>query len=258
MSAPRGLTRLSLTNFLQSKKSRDLYAKFTISLLQFLERNCRDVFAQILYILDEDPVITYYLIFEPYKKDGEFIISDTYLFQPDTKDDDSSDEEEIGTDKQPKILKGVTFWDWVPYKPSNERKGTASKEYVEYIKKITPKKVPKTNKLQSSTLNDSDDPISMIEKIQECYSKVLKHEKVNLPYSVEQKMWQDEFRFFMKYAMKNKQSIFDVIPNYIGDSYKNEIELLNIDKYNQSLSTTERFDAIKNFVESDCYLYLLR
>lgn len=58
------------------------YLAKCVSLLNFLEKQYRRVLYSVLAFLDFDPFTTFYILIEPYKTVGEYLISDEILFGP--------------------------------------------------------------------------------------------------------------------------------------------------------------------------------
>jgi hypothetical protein len=55
------------------------YLAVVLKLLQYLDENHHDQFIKVKPILDIDPIITFYILIEPYKTEKEYILSDTIL-----------------------------------------------------------------------------------------------------------------------------------------------------------------------------------
>jgi hypothetical protein len=56
------------------------YLAKVVSLLNYLKVSQPDLFAKVLPVIDYDPVVTFYLLLEPYKTSGEFLIPNAALF----------------------------------------------------------------------------------------------------------------------------------------------------------------------------------
>jgi hypothetical protein len=60
----------------------DPYLAKSVSLLNFLKVTHPDVFTAVLPMVDYSPLVTFYLLLEPYKTQGTYIIPDVILFGP--------------------------------------------------------------------------------------------------------------------------------------------------------------------------------
>jgi hypothetical protein len=61
-------------------RSHNPYLAKVVSLLNYLKAKAGDVLLKVMPVLDYDPVVTFYLLLEPYKTRGEHLIPDSLLF----------------------------------------------------------------------------------------------------------------------------------------------------------------------------------
>lgn len=64
-------------------RTHNPYLARVVSLLNFLSTKHSDILLAVLPVLDLDPAVSFYLLLEPYKTGGDYLIPDAVLFGPD-------------------------------------------------------------------------------------------------------------------------------------------------------------------------------
>lgn len=63
--------------------NRGIYLEQVVSLLGFLKRNHQDLYTCVLPLVDRDPTVSFYILVEPYKTSGPYLLPDAVLVGDD-------------------------------------------------------------------------------------------------------------------------------------------------------------------------------
>jgi len=243
------------------KKYNPYLAKM-VSLLNYLDHNHKSVLEKVVVFLDYDPLISFYLIVEPFKTKGELLIPDNILFGPNC-------------------------WNCVDCYTD------AVAEYLKFFNKMANTKptadMPRVFCLRSDLNNEintlrekyynNDNIFSAIEVFQKDYGNLVDNNKINnigpvLPKSSKdaltlyKKIWQDEFRFkissevyalYMQHEFNehNFITMFTTLhTQLVGNDYEKETMLTNIKELRDTVSKKSHALEYLVFVKSSDFLYL--
>lgn len=247
-----------------STHTNNPYLAFVLKLLSYLHDKRRDTYVRIKPILDIDPIITFYILLEPYKSEGAYLIPREEL----------SDE----------VLKHILD-------TANDYKD-ASDEY----KRFLAQRIEMPNvKIFSHTLevingvhiirNDLLNNVivkELLQRILDVYSGLEHSNCINgispiLPDSLFQhyntnhnkRLWQDEYRFLLGECIRslkiepdrhNKINIFNNIRNKLkgdvpGNNYSQELTIMNNTNYLLTACLKDRRKILQYFITSSDFLF---
>jgi hypothetical protein len=259
----------------------DTYIMAVLIILNHLKKYYNSDYIKLVPLFDIDPIITFYLIFEPYKKQRDCLISDDviddHVFMELSKVDSTEGTKLDGRD----LIKDY------------------NKHLSQQKDLLTDNKEISKKYLESSIFTNKSNLVKEITKIRENlmtnYNATINEEARNYYYTLEKencigniknvfpdnlhihykentnkKIWQDEFRFLSRayiYSMKNSKDIsekrnkFNILCNYIklsasGNDYEKELsimELLNMKKY---VTINDKVQITKCFIESTDFLFV--
>jgi len=256
-------------------KFRDPYMTKVTSLLSFLKAHHPEVLLSITPIVDVNFIITFYLLFEPYKKKGPFLISDEVLYGTE------------GWNEAVIKSNGVAEYnDFFNTLCSSDmaRVTSAAKDgefVVPYIFREPAVVTTEVNEIRKklARLNGTE---ALAQEVQDAYVKLIDNNTINdngpmFPDSTNtaigtgiKKLWQDEFRliFSEKFTHLAKTKIdpqwpvtFNTIIQHIriewpGNDYSAELRICNPARiHNLPVSMSESAEAVKAFIKSTDFLY---
>jgi hypothetical protein len=203
--------------------SSNPYLAKVASLLNFLRLDHSDLLRVVLPILDYDPVVSYYLLFEPYKTKGAHLISDAILFGPGG-------------------WNGAQIWE-----------GNAVDAFEGFLRMAQEGTMDHgavaaaVDKERQRLLGMN--PQSALREARGAYTRLADQNTIGgqgpvLPEGTRaalaggKKLWQDEFRFIIHEALQSVRQgpyssasfgsvVRDLRFKYCGDDYENELTLLN-------------------------------
>lgn len=273
---PRAMFAQTIEQFvrdeIQKIHNKNIYLPVTVLLLQkLLEPSHYHTFIKIKPILDVDPIITFYLILEPYKLSGEFLVSNDIfnnrLFE--------------------NILKiRTSIEDPVSIYRSIINKIIDEPAMVFHETRLI---IDNINILRNKLLNDTEarilpeEIISIYNTIEEKNEiKVIGNKAVNLtnvfPESLishyrnnhNKRLWQDEYRFIIGECLRTMKTepdasarlvVFNNICNTLklnlrGDDYSTELCIMNYAEYPLTSCVRDRVRMMQYFVNSPDFLYI--
>lgn len=250
--------------YLEDFPNKNTYVPVVVLLLQkLIEDKYYDTFLKIRPILDVDPIITFYLLVEPYKSTNYIIDSD--IFGPDLFNDIIKNRKTI----EDPVQTYRTILD-IPVN-NNCAIYTRTKELIEIV-----------NNLRNKLLNDVDARY-LPEEILNLYKKLIDENKIDtienvLPESLidhykanpYKRLWQDEYRFIigeylrtMKLEPERQErlKLFNDLRNNLhehlpGNDYLNELNIMNKSNYPLTTCIRERIKMMQYFVNSPDFLYV--
>ena len=247
-------------------RTRNPYLAAVVSLLRFLQAKAPDAFLAVLPILDYDPVISFYLLLEPYKAQGDLLLAEGLLFGDGAWNgtiaygDAVADYESIirsaagrtdavATDRQGAPCVPMVFRD-------RARVAAAVDKVRMAITALSPRQGADAVKQHYATLAGENRILDV--------SPVLP-DATNAALAGERKLWQDEFRFFVHAALEPLRQqyvsadfaalVHDLREVRPGNSYAKEISLLNTEDLKSSVAPNADMMLIKQFVKSTDFLY---
>jgi hypothetical protein len=244
------------------------YLSKVVSLLNFLKINEPLTFTNILPVIDYDPVICFYLLIEPYKTTGNYLLNDEILF-------------------------GSKGWNCI------DLYGDAVQEYKQIFDNVTNQNemltstqsgipaIPLAFKERQRVMSQIDitrqnitsiNPMKIANLVHEAYNLLVNKNTIQglepvLPdgtlvlFKDNRKLWQDEFRFVFSAAMYNLRSepydsrtftniIRDLRLSWPGNNYLKETKLTNIEDLKFNVSPRTELLLLIKFINSSDFLYM--
>lgn len=243
--------------------AKDPYLAKSVSLLDFLREKHPDIFQTVLPLIDWNPIITFYLLIEPYKTAGEHIIPDGILF---------GDGGWNGAE---------TFTDAVSeYKKIFESLRSADSQAYVFRDHASVVQAVDLIRQQVMSINDK---MSLVRLIKDHYNKLASNNSIGglTPIYPDntlallrngKKLWQDEFRFIVccltkqlyanaratpsKYSTQEWASLVRTLRNdYPGNNYEAEETMVKKLEMKSNVSPTEDFLMLQKFGNSTDFLY---
>ena len=231
------------------------YLGKVVSLLNFLKARAPETLATVLPLLDYDPVVCFYLLVEPYKSTGEFLIQDALLF---------GDGGWNGADAYGSAVK--EFEAFFAMKPAGD-----SQAYVFRDRAAAAAQIDKVRQSIGSTQSGRQGP----QLVQEAYAAFVSQNAVQgmgpiLPDATiralggAKKLWQDEFRFVVHAALEEMRAapystdtfasiVRDLRTRRQGNNYAAELELVDL---KSNVAPRDALLALMKFVNSTDFLYI--
>jgi hypothetical protein len=239
------------------------YLAIVLKLLKYLSTEHVEEYIKIKPILDIDPIITFYILFEPYKTNGDYLISGDILSE--------------------NVLKKVlTIGDFID----------AAADYKAYI----------NQQIQMDEVQIFSNPVSIINNVQvirgrllnevaprdlkakiiEIYNTFETNNRINgitpiLPKSLHmhyaanhnKRLWQDEYRFIVGECIRSmnaepdvstKINIFNNVCNTLklqipGNNYSKELTVMNEKEYELTVCLKDKIRIMQYFINSTDFLF---
>jgi hypothetical protein len=216
------------------------YLANVVSLLNFLKRRHTDLYKKALFMIDYEPITTFFLLMEPYKECGSYFIPDA-------------------------VLGG---WNGMIL-CSN-----ATEEYMGFFKEMGEESgaiISQADKARRRIMAISDAPqaLSALQSVYKIFEAQNSIEGYKLPAEAKPsteglKFWQDEFRFVAHVALQELRSqpftalAFREITDEFrhtraGNNYKNEVSVINC---NRSVNVRAERMFLLAFINSTALLYI--
>jgi len=251
---------------------RDPYLTKVTSLLSFLKSNHPELLALITPIVDANYIITFYLLFEPYKTKGDFLISDDVLYGSD------------GWNERRSVGNGVAeYQDFFVKLYSSDVASTVDKNgerVVPYIYRDPSYVTSEVNEIRRS-IESISGPQDLAQNVQDAYVTLIDDNTINgkgpmFPDDTRaafgtgiKKLWQDEFRLVFgeefKHLNINKKLPFNEgefnriiqrIRETPGNDYGKELKICNPARINAlPASLPESGAAVLAFIKSSDFFY---
>lgn len=242
----------------QGDKTYDPYLAKTVGLLDYLNKNHKDLLTKLIPIVDYSPIVTFYLLVEPYKLKPPYLIPDEVLFG------------EHGWNCV------VPFGDlsllWQTILNGFFGAGTA-KVFSDRAS------VAQQIDLARQSLIDDQKGIGTVSNVIGKYSSFMSSNSISglspiLPdgttalLSASKKLWQDEFRYILyssfqavKTGMRgDKEGAFDKVLEFVqiycpGNDYDKERRITNPNSFNVP-SPNGIYNELMCFINSTDFMYL--
>ncbi|CAB5212864.1 unnamed protein product [Rhizophagus irregularis] len=262
-------------DYANSFSQNNPYLNTVVGLLTFLKNNHTPEYEKILPVIDYDPLVTYYLLMEPYKTRGEFLIEDNVLFG-DGKWNGSRNANSTLSDFK-------AFFQAFDQSTADMNSQTDQKSYV----------FVRNSSLLShmegirTDLNDPYYGLNIPDKVISFYTQLSNSNSIEnmgpvFPDSTYKglaglkKLWQDEFRFWAHYAHQSilnekntnempnarSQAFYEMVScirtNWLGNNYDNERFITKKNTYVRNVAPNLDLQFLLTFVCSSDFLYIPR
>jgi hypothetical protein len=214
----------------------------------------KNVLNNIFPIIDIDPIITFYLLIEPYKT-SDFLVSSS-IFTPKLLNNITNYTGTVRNKEYLNILNSEQLNDSNIYSKTPELVEVIN--YIrEYLLESTDIDIDKQVIKLYNTLEKNNEIVYLDKYIDNIYpSDLFEHLKIN----TNKKLWQDQFRFFVSEFIRNvllKQQTYMSLGRYIMDNfsgnYTDELLLFSSNKCVYDKSYTK---MTKYFINSPNFLYM--
>lgn len=257
---------------IQKIHTKNPYLPVVVLLLQRLldKQNCQ-IFLKIRPIIDIDPIITFYILLEPYKLEGEYLISDD-IFNQRLFD---------------AILKARNMFD----DPGEEYRKIMNRPIDEDVAAFNGTKsiIEAVNGIRNKLLNDTESRL-LPEEILRVYNTLEEKNEIKsvvsetasivnvLPEALvahyqnnhNKRLWQDEYRFIIGECLRTMKTepdsearsiVFNNLCNTLktdlrGDNYSNELCIMNNSEYPLTACVRDRVRMMQYFVNSPDFLFI--
>lgn len=246
-------------------KTKDPFLAKSVSLLAFLKAKHPDILASVLPVIDYSPVVTFYLLLEPYKTSGAFMIPDGILF--------SAADGWNGADiYQDAVGEFKAFFDMAG-------QTDAAKVFSDHAGVVQA-----SDLLRQQTIIPASNKMALVKAVRDAYDKLEKANSIGglspiFPASTlallggGKKYWQDEFRFIISEVTKvlyanarastnmynpaDWQACLSTIRNQLpGNDYVKEPKLLDMVEMKSNVAPTADFYELRKFANSTDFLYV--
>jgi hypothetical protein len=253
-------------------RSHNPYLGKVVSLLNYLKAKSNEVFTKILPILDYDPAVTFYLLLEPYKKSGEYLIPENLLFangwNGGTIYGDAVEEYKAIFRSMPTMteMSATDSQSGMPLIPYVFRDRRAVAAQID----ISRRQINATNGREVGQL------------VQDVYAILSTNNTIQgmgpiLPDSTKaalggsKKLWQDEYRFIIHQAMEELRQMPDYAQgglnvfttvvqslrfSWPGNNYSDEIVLSNLKDLKTNVAPRDDQILLAKFINSTDFLYM--
>jgi hypothetical protein len=256
--------------------SNNPYLENSVSLLAHLKRYQLDLFTKVLPIIDRDPGVTFYLLVEPYKTHGEYLLPNDVLYGENgwngtmTYEDPVSEYksffENLSSNDGNSANNNLTGRYEIPkaFSEPDSVRSMVDQMRTSLTGNLNKVRTPTDLRALYATLESTNTIGGFGPILPESTLKALKNGK---------KLWQDEFRFLLhakfqqlgvgqsddglnysstEYAGEIVRFIRDHMP---GNNYSHEAKLSNLEAFSHDVHPTERFAALTGFINSTDFLY---
>lgn len=256
---------------IQKIHSKNPYLPIVVLLLQrLLEKQNYQVFLKVRPILDIDPIITFYILLEPYKLVGEYLVSDD-IFNQRLFD---------------AILKARNIFD----DPADEYRKILNRPIEDNVAAFNNTRgvIEAVNGLRNKLLNDTEARM-LPEEILRIYNHLEEKNEIKssseagtisniLPESLvahyqnnhNKRLWQDEYRFIIGECLRTMKTepdsearavVFNNLCNTLkinlrGDDYSNELCIMNNSDYPLTACVRDRVRMMQYFINSPDFLFI--
>lgn len=227
------------------RDQEDPYLRSVTCFLNYLKENSEDSYNLVQPLLDYDPAVSFYLLLEPYKVKGDYLLNDD-----DLKGFESAI---IVKDLRTDFLDHFKNFDNGVISSSRMKLMRACEGDARSAPKVVNDAYTKFD--AENKFGDDDTPV-----LPQATYEAVKNGK---------KMWQDEFRYVMHNAFKqirfastmDFKSDFDELKRMLehdmcGNDYKHELSVLDINKIKASLRPRDDICDVIKFANEMYFMYV--
>ena len=251
--------------------SHDPYLCKVVSLLNFIKVYHPKTLAVVLPMLDYNPFVTFYLLLEPYKTTGNFIIPEGVLF--------GGSDSWCGVEMYKDAVNEYKAF-FRSMSSQLEKSATGSQSGIPVVPHAYINRAGVGAQIDAArqTINANKNPRSALKSVREIYNVLATQNYIRgmgpvLPDVVKmaqagaKKLWQDEFRFTIHEALEMlkgapyEKSTLDAIlgdikHKYPGNDYENELVLCHASDISSNVGPRIELIMLMKFINSSDFLYL--
>jgi hypothetical protein len=249
-------------------RTHNPYLAKVVSLLNFLQHRSPETYQKVLPMLDYDPVVCFYLLLEPYKARGEFLIADSELFGDGAWN--GADAYGSAVAEYEAVFKSLASVQALcaldpssgqPVVPFTFRDRAAVAAQVDVVRQqfasLNPRQGPQLVQDVYAVLSTQNDIRGLRPIFPDSTVRALAGSK---------KLWQDEFRFTVHEALQTMRSmpystavfasiVRDLRTAWPGDDYGGEIRLSNVKDLQLNVAPRNELLLLAKFINSTDFLY---
>jgi hypothetical protein len=250
-------------------KTRNPYLSKIVSLIAFIKANNPELFITIMPVMDYDPVPTFYLLIEPYKTTGDYLIPEEVLFGEGRWN---------GADAYGNPVedyKGFFREIFSTQQQSATDKATG-KTVVPFMFRDRAAIAAQIDSVRSRIKADTGSRQKLPQYISDAYTALVTTNSIGgmgpvMPDSAltalagPKKLFQDEFRFFVHtmlqtirkgYQQSEFASLIQFIRDHPGNNYSQETILANPEDMQANVAPRAESVILATFLDSTDFLYM--
>lgn len=257
---------------IQKIHSKNPYLPVVVLLLQrLIEKQHYQIFLKVRPILDVDPIITFYILLEPYKLSGEYLVSDDIFNQ--------------------RLFDAIVKVRNIFEDPADEYRKILNRPIDENVAVFNNTKgvIEVVNGLRNKLLNDTEARL-LPEEILRIYNYLEEKNEIKsasseaatitnvFPESLvahyqnnhNKRLWQDEYRFIIGECLRTMKTepdsearavVFNNLCNTLkinirGDDYSNELCIMNYSDYPLTVCVRDKVRMMQYFINSPDFLFI--
>jgi hypothetical protein len=250
-------------------RTHNPYLAKVVSLLNFLKAKAGDVLLKVMPVLDYDPVVSFYLLLEPYKTRGDYLIPDSILFGDGAWN--GADAYGNAVEEYKAVFRSMPGQEAMS--ATDSQSGQPVVPYVFRDRASVAAQIDVVRQ-QFGDLNPRQGP----QVVQDVYAILAFQNTIQgmgpvLPDSTKaalagsKKLWQDELRFTVHEALQTMRQMpysTDVFASIVrdlreawpGNSYSDEIRLSNLADLKTNVGPRPELLLLTKFVNSTDFLYM--
>lgn len=252
-------------------RTHNPYLAKVVSLLNYLKANNAELLQTVMPVLDYDPVVTFYLLLEPYKSTGDYLIPDSVLFGQGAWN---------GADAYGNAVEEykAVFRSMPTQQAMTATDPQSGQPAVPYVFRDRAAVMAQVDVVRQQIVNGQN-PRQAPQMVQDVYAVLATQNSIQgmspiLPdatlraLSGSKKLWQDELRFIVHEALQTMRQMpvytTDVFASIVrdlrtawpGNNYGDEIRLSNIADLRSNVAPRNEYLLLLKFVNSTDFLYM--
>lgn len=238
-------------------RTHNPYLAKTVSLLNWLRAKCPDTLAAVAPILDVDPMITFYLLLEPYKtNEGPRMIADSMLFGEGAWNGSDCYSNAVGEyEAHLSVVDGSAFA--VRDRPAVASQIDAVRQRI--VASMNPREAPALVAAAYEMLVERNSIEGMEGVLPESTRAALQPRG--------KKLWQDELRFIVHAALQELRAapyapdsfaaiVRDLRTKWPGNNYEAELCLANVSDIKNSVAPRAELLMLMKFINSTDFMFV--
>lgn len=257
---------------IQKIHTKNPYLSVVVLLLQkLMNQNNYQVFLKIRPILDIDPIITFYLLLEPYKLVGEYMVSDDIynqrFFDTILKNKNVFIDP---TEEFRKIMNTPIDENYATFKDTKSVIEAVNGIRIKFLNDTEARLLPDEILKVYNHLEEKNE-IKSVSNENKAIGNIFPETLVaHYQNNHNKRLWQDEYRFIIGECLRTMKTepdadarlvVFNNLCNTLkinlrGDDYSNELCLMNYSDYPLTTCVRDRVRMMQYFVNSPDFLYI--